>query len=129
MSSQRFDFIEIPSGPLVPREVKNATERINALSGARLRLIRTDQVGDTGGFAFSAQGDAQASLDLPLISSSRLASISAPTAAGQFNVEQAFTISATPTQAEVQAILDWARTGFRHYAQTFAALQQATFPQ
>ena len=129
MPSQRFSDIEIPRGPLVPVEVSAATTRINALSGARLRLVRTDQVGETGGFAFSAQGAGEANFDLPLISPTRLSGISTTTPATAFNVEQTLTVSATPTQAEIQAIRDWARNGFRHYAQTFAALQRATFPQ
>jgi hypothetical protein len=122
--------IDVPtfdaSNPLIPEGAKEIRDLIDGLANAKIQILRSDQVGDLGAYAFRYQGGFVI-LALPFKSAVALPGISAQPAAA-FDVEKVLTVSATPTQDEVTAIRDYARSIGRFVSALTGVLKSNTFP-
>jgi hypothetical protein len=126
MPSGNIEVPALSASPLVPAEARQLRDTFEALVNSLVSIVREDKPGDLGAYAFRAHGG-RIFLVLPLKSATALPAINAA-APAQLDIEQTLTVSATPTQAEVQAIRDFARAIGRHLAALEKIGQQNRFP-
>lgn len=119
--------VEFLESPLVPDEAHRAAALLSGLANAQYQVVRADKVGELGAYAFREQGGT-VWLMLPLKSSATLPGISSSLAPAAFNVDQTLNVSSPPTQAEVEAIRDFAKAGFRIMRSLVEILKANQFP-
>lgn len=122
--------IEVPtfdaSNPLIPEGAKEIRDLIDGLANAKIQILRSDQVGDLGAYAFRYQGGFVI-LALPFKSATTLPGISAQPASA-LDVETPLSFSVIPTQAELDAFLSEYRKLGRFVATLTGVLKMNTFP-